>query len=684
MHGFSRMRFEDYEELISTLSFGKRVGNALYMHMECLPSCPHNLQALVERAKEQAAATDFDVIKFHLLEPKISLLLYPDFFEKPHPELHFSITIDLLTAKVRKHDYRNSENPPILHRKEAFLCPTHPLINEFKALTTEEEAAGLYADPKIIGFKMNWESLLAAKRLGYSGHELIRNRAQAASEEERSVEIQRHKTAIVRYKFSRPIQTIIEYGLLADAVSLLDYGCGQGDDVNRLKEMGFTVSSWDPVYHPDGPKEPVDIVNLGFVLNVIEDPIERTAVLHEAYDLSKKLLVVSTLIASSSTSTMGRPYKDGILTSRNTFQKYFRQEELERYIEDVLETSAVAVGLGIFYVFRSPADQQQFLSNRTKRTINWVELSRKDRPIKEKRPRSQRLDRYGRNQELLDAFWSRMLELGRIPLKDEFHRYDELRGAVRSINKAKNLFVQKFGEETLSRAFELRRNDLQVYLALSNFRKKVPFKHLPDGIRIDIRTFLGGHKQAVEESQNLLFSVGNPGVITVLCDETSFGYLDHQALYIHRSLIQELHPVLRIYVGCAEILYGDLRDVDIVKIHKQSGKVSLLKYDDFEGKPLPELQERIKVNLRRQNIEVFDHRSPDRQELLYFKERYVAGDHPERARWEEFSSWLQCLGLNLDVGYGPSKQELLFLLESKGMAINLEQQEGSAQLSEQE
>ena len=92
----------------------------------------------------------------------------------------------------------------------------------------------------------------------------------------------------------------------------------------------------------------IDIVNLGFVLNVIEDPIERMKVLHDAYELSSKLLVVSTLIASSSTAQLGRPYKDCILTSRNTFQKYFHQGELERYLEDVLDTSAVAVGLGIF------------------------------------------------------------------------------------------------------------------------------------------------------------------------------------------------------------------------------------------------------------------------------------------------------------------------------------------------
>lgn len=679
------MKRETYAELLSDLPFGKRLNNAIYLHTQTLECCPDAIRGFVEEIWNHArVGPEYNVVKFSLSEFRVSFLSYPDFFEEPHPQLRSSLSINLTSGRSRKHDYDHSSNPPILHRKETLLDPAHPLVNEFKALTAQEEAEGLYRDTRTIGFKLNWESLLAAKGLGYSGHKLIRVQTQPTREEERTVAVLRHKTAIARYRFSRPIQTILEHDLLTEAVSLLDYGCGQGDDVNRLKDMGFAVSAWDPVYNPAGPKEPADIVNLGFVLNVIEDPIERTGVLHEAYELSKKLLVVSTLIASSSTQVLGRPYKDGILTSRNTFQKYFRQEELERYIEDVLDTPAVAVGLGIFYVFRSPADQQQFLSNRTRRTINWVELSRQVRPAREKRPRLQRVDIYDGNRELLDAFWSKMLELGRIPLKEEFHRYDELRSAIGSPNKAKNLFVRKFGEETLSKAFELRRNDLLVYLALSNFRKRVPFKHLPDGLRVDIKTFLSGHKQAIEESQNLLFSVGNPDVIEKLSDETPFGYLDHQALYLHRSLVQELHPVLRMYVGCAEILYGDLKDVDIVKIHKRSGKVSLLKYDDFEGKPLPELQERIKVNLRRQNIEVFDHRSSDRQELLFFKERYVAEDHPERTQWERFSNWLQRLGFNLEAGFGPTKQELLSLLESRGITIDSYQQKSPAELSEQE
>jgi DNA phosphorothioation-associated putative methyltransferase len=223
-----------------------------------------------------------------------------------------------------------------------------------------------------------------------------------------------------------------------------------------------------------------------------------------------------------------------------------------------------------------------------------------------------------------------MLDLGRPPIKEEFDRYDELQEAIGSVYKARNLFQRKFGPEPLIKAFELRRGDLLVYMALSNFRRLVPFRHLPTSIRNDIKTFLGGYRQALEKSLKLLFSIGNSEKIAELCDQTPFGFLDEQALYIHSGLIKDLHPILRIYVGCAELLAGDLQNFDLIKLHKRSGKVSLMRYDNFEGNPLPVLVERVKVDLSRQKVDIFDHGSSQRQEVLFFKERYVAKDHVNR------------------------------------------------------
>ena len=37
---------------------------------------------------------------------------------------------------------------------------------------------------------------------------------------------------------------------------------------------GLDAVGWDPHFAPDTPKEPTDVVNLGFVINVIEDSDE--------------------------------------------------------------------------------------------------------------------------------------------------------------------------------------------------------------------------------------------------------------------------------------------------------------------------------------------------------------------------------------------------------------------------
>jgi DNA phosphorothioation-associated putative methyltransferase len=169
----------------------------------------------------------------------------------------------------------------------------------------------------------------------------------------------------------------------------------------------------------------------------------------------------------------------------------------------------------------------------------------------------------------------------------------------------------------------------------------------------------------------MLFSIGNPDVITELCAKTNFGFFDHKALYIHHSLINELHPILRIYIGCASILYGDLKNADIIKIHKKSGKVTLLKYDDFENKNFPELLERVKVNLREQRIDIFDHQALPRRQLLYFKNLYVGKEHPNFAKWKKFGDKLRKLGFNDTDPTGPSKEELLDFLKKKRLTINL-------------
>ena len=129
----------------------------------------------------------------------------------------------------------------------------------------------------------------------------------------------------------------------------------------------------------------------------------------------------------------GSPYRDGFVTSRNTFQKYFAQSELKDYIEQVLQRNAFMVGPGIALVFASSEAEQRFSAGRYRRKNVALRLlvTRAAKPVKpkivrepktrEERPaRLSQVDRkFAAAKPLLDTLWATTLDLGRIPEADE-------------------------------------------------------------------------------------------------------------------------------------------------------------------------------------------------------------------------------------------------------------------------
>ena len=108
--------------------------------------------------------------------------------------------------------------------------------------------------------------------------------------------IERERTALHRTALSSPIQHLLRFGFLDERNSLFDYGCGRGDDVRLLAEMGIAAEGWDPVFRPETERTHADVVNLGFVLNVIEDAREREETLKRAFALARKVLIVSVML----------------------------------------------------------------------------------------------------------------------------------------------------------------------------------------------------------------------------------------------------------------------------------------------------------------------------------------------------------------------------------------------------
>jgi DNA phosphorothioation-associated putative methyltransferase len=658
------MTSAEYMALVDGLGLGKVLGSAVYVHADALPALPESLRELVARvaAGRDGEAFGFNLVKLFRREFRLSLLDYPGFAKDPHPALRRSRTCDLATGQAKDFDYAASPNPPILHRKEAMLPAGHRDCKRFAALTAAEEALGLYAEPSLIGFRLAWERLLAEKGVSYRGHRVVvtvpggtegpgtgapglpgRPAGDSAGSDPGISPTppapKRHRTAIGRAQLSRPVQCAMEHGLLVRGKTVFDYGCGLGDDMNYLQQLGFQADGWDPAHCPENSKHPADVVNLGFVLNVIEDPVERVAALREAFNLAGETLVVAVIRPpTDGASRTWKPCGDGVMTGRETFQKYYTQDELRQFIEDALNCTAVAVDLGIFLVFRDPARCQEFLAQRSRRHIDWDRLSPRLTP---KRHAGRREHLFAEHRALLDEFWRAVLDQGRPPAPGEFAREADLSAALGSPRRALRLLLQHYGAEALDEARRRCREDWLVYLAVANLRRPVPYRHLALALKADVKAFFGDYRKALAEATESLYFIGDPDVIQEECEATALGWQDEQALYVHRDLVGQLSVILRIYVGCAELLYGDLGQVDLVKLHKRSGKVTFLIYDDFERKRLPELVRRVKVNLRNQHVDVFEGEAGAEPEVLYFKHRYVSPEHPKFAAWRRFSRQME-------------------------------------------
>src|SRR5262245_57071114 len=96
----------------------------------------------------------------HRFSGKLSYLVYPDFAADPHPALLRCVKLSLRSRELECYDYARSDNPPVLHRKEAFLHPDHPLHARFARLTRQEEEHGLLTDPATIGTRLGWQARL--------------------------------------------------------------------------------------------------------------------------------------------------------------------------------------------------------------------------------------------------------------------------------------------------------------------------------------------------------------------------------------------------------------------------------------------------------------------------------------------------------------------------------------------
>jgi len=468
--------------------------------------------------------------------------------------------------------------------------------------------------------------------------------------------IPRHRTAMSRPELSRPLRLALDAGLIEKSSDVFDYGCGRGDDLRGLEASGIRCFGWDPVFCPTGQREAADAVNLGYVVNVIEDPHERAQTLHEAWHYTHKVLIVAARLSVDTRGAHHQPYNDGYLTQRGTFQKCFTQHELRDWIDTTLQVRSVAAAPGIFFVFREEGLRQSYLASRYRHTVTLTRTS-------------QRSTLFERHKALLQPLIRFVIARGRLPDDAELEEAITLREMFGSLRRTFEVVQSVIGREQWAALQHERAQDLLVYLALERFSERPRFSVLPRDLQRDVKAFFGTYTRACEAADRLLFSVGDMAAINAACQEAACGKLLSEALYVHTVGVPMLPRLLRVYEGCARGYIGVVENANIVKLHRRVPQVSYLAYPHFDRDPHPALVGSLVVHLRTLQVRYMDYRTTDSPPILHRKETFVPADYPLQAKFARLTRQEERWGLYEHPAAIGTRQAWERLLAKKGVQL---------------
>jgi DNA phosphorothioation-associated putative methyltransferase len=168
---------------------------------------------------------------------------------------------------------------------------------------------------------------------------------------------------------------------------------------------------------------------------------------------------------------------------------------------------------------------------------------------------------------------------------------------------------------------------------------------LPAGLQRDIRAFFGSYSNGCRRADERLFRAGDADVVNDACRRSTVGKLLPNALYVHRTALEALDPLLRVYEGCARAYLGEIEGANLIKLHRQSGKVSYLVYPDFDADPHPALLRSIKLDLRTREIESTDYAASPNPPVLHRKDAFLLPDDLRRSKFARLTAQEERAGL---------------------------------------
>ena len=428
-----------------------------------------------------------------------------------------------------------------------------------------------------------------------------------------------------RVDLSVPAQHLLNMGIFKPTWTYFDYGCGRGDDIAALKGQGIKARGWDPVHSAKTRKLHSDIVGCHYVINVIDRPEERRDVIQAAWDLSTRVLLVSARLEYEQDESHSVPRGDGWITSKGTFQKFYSQHELSEFLDSTIDTPFDAVAPGVYAAFRDPSLRQEWKALRM-RTPSSPRLSSKS------------MKQLEENREILEPMIDFVLRRGRLPQGEELDDFAQVVAVFGSPKVAFQVVARATDRQAWQASAASRSIELLAFLAIAQFDQIDRMGKLPLALQRDVRAHYGSFKSAHSKATMLLFASGNPRTVDLACRASRVGKLTPTALYLHRSAISELPALLRVVLGCAQRLVGDVQEANVIKMFRTEPKLSFLEYPEFNINPHPWLDRSWHLDLHQQQLRMvaFGHRV--NRPILHRLHEFVANTHPQFGDWKAITS----------------------------------------------
>ena len=242
-------------------------------------------------------------------------------------------------------------------------------------------------------------------------------------------------------------------------------------DIEALVSLGYSATGWDPAFHPSGAKVESDVVNLGYVLNVIERPQERVHVLHDAFQLAQRLLIVSTMVIGQQTVSRTHSLRQRVSRHRTPSRNSTPPLSLRRSSRRPCMPKRSLSPLG----FASSFDIRRKLSCSWKDAADDHRLVGNRNPIAilySGRPRENPGGPIHTAQGAFRRFLGNDSRTWPRPGTGEFDRLAEVKKVAGGVARAFKLAVHHHGNSMWRLARQSREEDILVYLAMTQFRKR--------------------------------------------------------------------------------------------------------------------------------------------------------------------------------------------------------------------